>query len=228
MENKNTIFITGANRGIGLALVKEALKKNLFVIACYRNNSNIKILKSINNDNLMTYELDVTNELSIKDVEKKLTRKIDYLVCNAGVNNGYGSFDSQDHSQEKIREVLNVNVVGPILTTRCLLDKINDNGKIIYISSIMGVQKHEGSRATAYRASKAAVNNVMISISNDLKPRGIVVTAFHPGWVQTDMGGPNATLTPEESASSLIENFLKLNLSHSGYLYNFDGSIIEF
>ena len=52
----------------------------------------------------MTYELDVTNELSIKDVEKKLTRKIDYLVCNAGVNNGYGSFDSQDHSQEKLEK----------------------------------------------------------------------------------------------------------------------------
>ena len=228
MENNHTIFITGANRGIGLALVKEALKNNFFVIACYRNNAKSRQLLSLKNENLITYELDVTNECSIKSVKEKLDRNIDYLVCNAGVNNGYGSFDSADHSQDKIREVFDVNVIGSLLTTRNFINNINEKGKIIFISSIMGVQKHEGSRATAYRASKAAVNNLMISISNDLKPRGITVTAFHPGWVSTDMGGPNASLKPEESASSLIKNFLKLDIKDTGHLYNFDGSIMQF
>ncbi len=228
MEKKYTIFITGANRGIGLAMVKEALKNNFFVIASFRDSSKIEPLQSIKSENLLTFKLDVTSEQSINNVKNKINRKIDFLICNAGINNGYGSFNSEDHSQEKILEVFNVNIVGPILTARNLINKINEKGKIIFISSIMGVQNHEGSRATAYRASKAAVNNLMISISNDLKPKGITVVAFHPGWVRTDMGGPNANLTPEESASCLIKNFLKLNINDSGRLFNYDGSIMEF
>ena len=228
MDNKKSIFITGANRGVGFAMVKEALKNNFFVMGSYRNKSNAKDLISINSNNLKTLELDVTDEQKIKKAKNEINTKIDYLICNAGINNGYGSFDSEDHSLEKIVDVFNVNVIGSILTVRNLFDLVSENGKIIFISSIMGVQNHEGSRATAYRASKAAVNNLMISISNDLKPKGITVTAFHPGWVKTDMGGPNAALTPDESASYLIKNFLKLTIKDTGHLFNFDGTLMEF
>ena len=228
MNNKKTIFITGANRGIGLAMVKESLKNNFFVIGSHRKKSNTKDLMSLDSDYLKTFELDVTNEEEIKKIKRKINLKIDYLICNAGINNGYGSFYSEDHTPKKMMDVFNVNVVGSILTVRNLIDLINDNGKIIYISSIMGVQNHEGSRATAYRASKAAVNNLMISISNDLKPKGITVTAFHPGWVRTDMGGPNASLTAEESAKNLINNFLKLTIKDTGLLFNYDGILMDF
>ena len=228
MTDKKTILITGANRGIGLALVKEALSNDLFVIACSRNDNNNQDLNFLKCDNLHLFKVDVTDEFSIKKMGKAIDKNIDFLVCNAGINNGYGSFNSDDHSKEKMLDVFNVNVIGPILTVRNVMHRINKGGNIIFISSIMGVQKHDGSRATIYRASKAAVNNVMISMSNDFKSNGITVTAFHPGWVRTDMGGPNATLSVKESASYLISNFLKLNINDSGHLFNYDGTKMEF
>ncbi len=228
MSDKKTILITGANRGIGLALVKEALSNDLFVIACSRHKHNSQDLNSLKCANLLLFKVDVTNELSIKKMGEAINKDIDFLVCNAGINNGYGSFNSDDHSKEIMLDVFNVNVIGSILTVKNVMHRINKGGNIIFISSIMGVQKHEGSRATIYRASKAALNNVMISMSNDFKPNGISVTAFHPGWVKTDMGGPNATLSVKESASNLISNFLKLNIKDSGHLFNYDGTKMEF
>ena len=228
MKDKKTILITGANRGIGLALVKEALSKDFFVIACSRNDNNNQSLNSLKCKNLLLFKVDVTDEFSTNKMGRAINVNIDFLVCNAGINNGYGSFDSDDHSKEKMLDVFNVNVIGPILTVRNVMHRINKGSNIIFISSIMGVQKHEGSRATIYRASKAALNNVMISMSNDFKPNGISVTAFHPGWVKTDMGGPNATLSVKESASYLISNFLKLNIKDSGQLFNYDGTKMEF
>ncbi len=228
MNNKKTILITGANRGIGLALTKTALLKKFFVIACYRNDDSKHDLYSLECNTLQIVKADVTEEVSLKKMAESINTNIDFLVCNAGVNNGYGSFDSSDHSIEKMLDVFNVNVIGSILTVRNLINKMSEGSNIIFISSIMGVQKHEGSRATIYRASKAALNNVMISISNDLRVKGISVTAFHPGWVKTDMGGPNANLTVQESAASLIHNFLNLNMDNTGYLFNYDGSKMDF
>ena len=125
-------------------------------------------------------------------------------------------------------EVLNVNVLGCILTIRNLCKCLNANAKVILMSSILGVQKHNGSNATIYRASKAAVNNVMVSISEDLKSKNITVSSFHPGWVRTDMGGPNATLSTRESASSLINSFEKLTIENTGKFFNYDGSLMNF
>ena len=92
----------------------------------------------------------------------------------------------------------------------------------------MGIQKHNGSNATIYRASKAAVNNVMVSISEEFKSKKITVSSFHPGWVRTDMGGPNATLSTKESASSLIRNFESLTFENTGKFFNYDGSSMNF
>ena len=136
--------------------------------------------------------MNVIDEASIKEVSNKLSKPIDFLVCNAGINNGFGNLFDEDHSHENMLEVLNVNVLGCILTIKNLKKNLNDNAKIILISSILGIQKHNGSSAMIYRASKAAVNNVMVSVSEELKSENITVVSFHPGWVRTDMGGPNA------------------------------------
>ena len=92
----------------------------------------------------------------------------------------------------------------------------------------MGVQNHSGSSASIYRASKAAVNNIMISISEEFKSKKITVASFHPGWVRTDMGGPNATLSTKESASSLIKNFENLTFENTGKFFNYDGTTMNF
>ena len=228
MLEKKTILITGANRGIGFELVKESLSKNFFVIGTYRNKINSKNLLKINSNNTLFFIMDVINEQSIINVSKNLNKPIDYLICNAGINNGFGNFLDIDHSHENMLKVLNINVLGCILTVRNLIHNLNANAKIVLISSILGIQQHNGSNATIYRASKAAVNNLMVSISEELKSKKITVVSFHPGWVRTDMGGANATLSAEESAASLLNCFVKLTFKNTGKFYNYDGSQINF
>ena len=228
MTNLKTILITGSNRGIGLELVKESLSKNFSVIGTFRNKENSQELFQLSSNNIKLFEMDVVDEKSVLDVSKNIHNPIDYLICNAGINNGYGSIFDQDHTHEKMLEVLNVNVIGSILTVKHFSKILNKDAKIILISSIMGVQNHSGSSATIYRASKAAVNNIMISISEEFKLKKITVASFHPGWVRTDMGGPNATLSTKESASSLIKNFENLTFENTGKFFNYDGTMMNF
>ena len=228
MTNLKTILITGSNRGIGLELVKESLSKNFSVIGTFRNKENSQELFQLNSNNLKLFEMDVVDEKSVLDVSKNIHNPIDYLICNAGINNGYGSIFDQDHTHEKMLDVLNVNVIGSILTVKHFSKILNKDAKIILISSIMGVQNHSGSSATIYRASKAAVNNIMISISEEFKSKNMTVVSFHPGWVRTDMGGPNATLSTKESASSLIKNFENLTFENTGKFFNYDGTMMNF
>ena len=223
-----SILITGANRGIGLELLKESLTKNYLVIGTYRCKKNSVELLNICSDNIQLYEMDVVKEKSIVEVSKKITSSIDYLICNAGINNGFGSLYDNDHSHTKMLEVLDTNVLGCILTIKNFSNHLTAGSKIILISSILGVQKHTGSSALIYRASKAAVNNIMVSISEELKPKNIIVSSFHPGWVRTDMGGPNATLSTKESASTMFNSFENLNIENTGKFFNYDGSLIDF
>ena len=228
MTNLKTILITGSNRGIGLELVKESLSKNFSVIGTFRNKENSQELFQLNSNNIELFEMNVVDEKSVLDVSKNIHKPIDYLICNAGINNGYGGIFDQDHTYEKMLQVLNVNVIGSILTVKHFSKILNKDAKIILISSIMGVQNHSGSSATIYRASKAAVNNIMISISEEFKSKKITVVSFHPGWVRTDMGGPNATLSTKESASSLIKNFENLTFENTGKFFNYDGTTMNF
>ena len=228
MTNSKTILITGSNRGIGLELVKESLAKDFCVVGTFRNRNNAKELLQLKSNNLKLFEMDVVKENSILNVSNNIDYTIDYLICNAGINNGYGSIFDQDHSYEKMLEVLNVNVLGCILTIKHFTRNLRENAKIILISSIMSVQKHSGSNALIYRASKAAVNNIMVSISQEFKSKYITVSSFHPGWVRTDMGGPNATLSAKESASSLIKSFENLTFEDTGKFFNYDGNEMNF
>ena len=223
-----TIFITGANRGIGLELVKESILKKFSVMATFRNKHKSQQLLQLKSNSIKLFEMDVVDEKSIINVSNKIKYPLDYLVCNAGINNGYGTFFDKDHSHEKMLQVLNVNVLGCVLTIKHFSKHLNKNSKVILISSIMAVQEHNGSNATIYRASKAAVNNIMVSISEEFKEKKITVSSFHPGWVRTDMGGPNATLSTKESAKSLIKSFENLTFENTGKFFNYDGSLMSF
>ena len=152
-----TILITGANRGIGFALTKLCLSKDLYVEACCRNPDNSHELNNLlkNNPHLNITKMDVTSSKSILKASENFKNEIDILVCNAGINNGKGDIFSDEHNENAIMEVMMVNVGGPFLTIQNLFKNLNkkSTSKVIIISSLMGTQTHISNNAPIYRAS---------------------------------------------------------------------------
>ena len=227
-----TILITGANRGIGFALTKLCLSKDLYVEACCRNPYNSHELNNLsnNNPNLNITKMDVTSSKSILKASENFKNEIDILVCNAGVNNGKGDIFSKEHNENAIMEVMMVNVGGPFLTIQNLYKNLNKKtiSKIIIISSLMGTQTHASNNAPIYRASKAAANNLMRTISNHFLNDNIIVSSYHPGWVRTDMGGDAADVAPADSAAGLLARFDALDLSTTGIYESYRGEALPF
>jgi NAD(P)-dependent dehydrogenase (short-subunit alcohol dehydrogenase family) len=153
------------------------------------------------------------------------TATIDILINCAGVigarGQTIGSLDYTDWTH-----VLEVNVLGPARVCEAFLDRVARSGRrlIITITSGMGsLADNTSGGYIPYRTSKAAVNMLMRSAAIDLKPRGITCVVLNPGWVKTDMGGPNAQLTPEESVGAMRSLIAKLGVGDSGRFYNYDG-----
>jgi NAD(P)-dependent dehydrogenase (short-subunit alcohol dehydrogenase family) len=195
-----TLLITGGSRGIGLATVKEFLNNKYKVIA---TSTSGKV--PLRNENLLAYQLNLENQNSIEEFVKNLdSPKVDILINNAGVG---------DHSEESIntkilRKTLEINLVGLIDLTTKLLPFINKNGVIINVSSDYGsLSENWGNEYPSYRISKAAVNMFTRNFyaDNEVKTKNIKVYSFDPGWVRTDMGGPDAIRDPKEPALELRE-----------------------
>ena len=183
--------------------------------------------------------LDVIDENSMKQIAADVKCKIDVLVCNAGVLNGYGGLEDEAHDSQAIEAVLMTNIAGVFFTARSFLPHLirknsksegqsSTNGKIAVISSIMGSQERAGSNAPIYRASKAAATNLARSLAIELAPRGIAVGAYHPGWVRTDMGGPSADVSPQESAAGLLSRFDQLDITNTGVYESYSGEKLPF
>ena len=224
-------LITGANRGIGLALTAEVLRNKEKVISLCRESSDSDELVSLQNANPSLMELckaDVTDEKDLINASKNIEH-LDVLVCNAGIMGARGGMTDKDNDHNGISDVLMTNVAGPFFTIRAFLNKIkrSENPKIIIISSQMGSQKHSGSDSYFYRASKAAINNIMITFSNELRRSEIPIVSVHPGWVRTEMGGSFATLSTQESARSLYKFIQKIDMTKSGHFYNYDGNKLD-
>ncbi len=221
------IIVTGANRGIGLAITKKYLNRGDEVYAFCRNPNRSQELNKLfqKNKKIIINELDVCSEESFKNASSTISGYIDIIICNAGIGASYGGFIDEKNTQEKFLEVLNTNVVGPFLTIKYFLKKFNkkNDKKIAIISSLMGSQHHDSSNAYFYRSSKAAVNNLMVTFSNELIEQNISICSYHPGWVRTEMGGPNADISPEESAENLVNRFDEQSMISTGNFYNFDG-----
>ena len=225
-------LITGANRGIGLALAEELVSNNEKVISLCRGSSDSDKLISLHSKNpgrVELYEADVTVENDLILTSQKI-ENLDVLVCNAGIMGARGGMMDENNKYSTISDVLMTNVAGPFFTIRAFLDQIKQskNPKIIIISSHMGSQKHSGSESYFYRASKAAINNIMITFSNELRRSEIPIVSVHPGWVRTEMGGSFATLSTQESASSLYKFIQKIDMTKSGHFYNYDGNKLDF
>ena len=224
-------LITGANRGIGLALAEELVSNDEKVISLCRGSSDSDKLISLHSKNpgrVELYEADVTVENDLILTSQKI-ENLDVLVCNAAIMGARGGMMDENNKYSTISDVLMTNVAGPFFTIRAFLDQIKQskNPKIIIISSHMGSQKHSGSESYFYRASKAAINNIMITFSNELRRSEIPIVSVHPGWVRTEMGGSFATLSTQESASALYKFIEKIDMTKSGHFYNYDGEKLD-
>ncbi|MDI9309715.1 MAG: SDR family NAD(P)-dependent oxidoreductase [Limnohabitans sp.] len=195
------VVITGANRGIGLALVTKFLNEGFAVIGTSRS----KDAFTISHPDLRIIALDLTSQLSIENAVndiKSIFGTIDLLVNNAGVGL---DLDSEIPEDELIRATFETNVFGLINFTEAVKDLLKEGGTVFNISSVMGMLNREKlvPNATAYRMSKSAVNMYTKTLSARLMDKNIKVVSIHPGWVKTDMGGIEADITPEFSANGI-------------------------
>lgn len=225
----STILITGANRGIGLAMARHALARGHKLIATAREPDAATDLKALSGD-ITIRELDVTDEASLAAFAKAVTEPIDLAILNAGVLNSYGTLESPDHTAEAWRTVLMTNIAGPFLTARTILPNLMkaDTPKIGIISSKMGSSATAQGQAYPYRASKAGANNVAVNLAAELESRGIAVGTYHPGWVRTDMGGQSADISVDESAVGLLDRFEALSLETTGVFESYQGKPLTF
>lgn len=219
-----TVLIAGASRGIGLEMAQQAAARGDRVIATVRGEAGA--LDGVADQVL---RMDVTDEAGISAAAGEVAGPIDLMVCNAGIYRGRGGLDSEDIGADAWQTALMTNVAGPFFVVRGFLPKIaSPGGKIAIISSKMGSSELAPGGGFIYRASKAAATNLACNLAADLRPRGIAVGSYHPGWVRTDMGGQGADISVEESARGLLAQFEALSMETTGVFADYTGERIPF
>ena len=223
-----TVLITGASRGLGLEFARQYAGDGWRVIATCRDPGAAAELKAVDGS-VDIHTLDVTDHTAIRALARTLEgRPVDLLINNAGV---YGprevTFGETDY--DAWAEVLGVNTMAPLALTECFAGHVaaSDLKIVVAITSRMGsIAANDSGGSCIYRSSKAALNAVMKGLSLDLKPRGITVAVLHPGWVRTDMGGPDASIDAPLSVSGLRRVIAGLGPGDSGKFFNYDGEEI--
>lgn len=224
------VLVTGANRGLGLEFVKQYLADGWRVIACCRNplsSSALIALTASAGGRLSVRELDVADFGQVERLSAILAGEyIDVLINNAGFypDSEFGQMDYADWDA-----AFRINTMAPMKMAECFVEQVarSQQRKIVTLSSKMGSVADNGSGGSyIYRSSKTAVNMVMKSLSIDLAARGIAVGVLHPGWVLTDMGGPNALINATLSVSGLRQVIAGLTLENAGRFIAYDGKEI--
>ncbi|KAB6717594.1 MULTISPECIES: SDR family NAD(P)-dependent oxidoreductase [Roseobacteraceae] len=208
-------LITGASRGIGAALAHELTSRGYEVIGTSTKGGNGFL------------PLDLLDPSGPAALAKSLSgRAIDLLICNAGLYLDKGQSLADGYPSEMWATEFAVNVTGVFLTVQALLPALQSGdagGKIAIISSQMASHSRAPGGSYIYRASKAAALNLGRNLATDLKSVGIAVGIYHPGWVQTDMGGMGAEISAEQSAKGLSDRFAALSLTTTGCFETWDG-----
>ncbi len=209
------VLITGASRGIGRALFDKYDGRGETVWGTHRQPSAGRML-----------QLDVTDPAAHAALAAELGDvPIDLLVCNAGVYHDKGQALDTGYPAAMWADSFAANVTGVFLTVQHMLPHLRraDDAKIAVISSQMASQNRAPGGSYIYRASKAAVLNLGRNLAADLAGEGIAVGIYHPGWVQTDMGGAAAEIDAEASAAGLVARFDALSLATTGCFETWDG-----
>ena len=226
-----SILITGANRGLGLEFTRQFAPEAERIIACCRNLARANELTRIASQSegvVQTRTLDVTNGEQIKALAAELAgQPIDLLLNNAGIIGPRSAGSVQDI--DAWRQVLEVNTIAPLKMVESLLDSValSKRKLIVNISSKMGsMGDNQSGGSYIYRSSKAALNAVMKSLSLDTADRGVTVLLLHPGWVATDMGGPNGLIDAVTSVTGMKGVIDRADSGVAGHFLNYDGTEI--
>lgn len=221
--SKNVV-ITGANRGIGLALSKRylALGYNVFSV-CRNTSSELMALKGIK----VLSGIDVTNVVDLKLFHEQLSHlRIDLLVSNAGI---MSEEFLGDVDYDRVLRQFQVNAIAPLRVTEFLLSNLKQGAKIVFISSRMGSLSDNNSGGSyGYRMSKAALNAAGVSLAMDLKPRDVAVGLLHPGFVKTELVDYKGNMSANEAANLIIQRIDELNMDNTGTFWHANGDILAF
>ncbi len=226
-----SVLITGAGRGIGLEFTRQYGAAGWHVHACCRDPgaaAEANAIAARSGGRVSVHALDVRQRARVGALAGELEgAPLDVLLNNAGIYGprpqGLGEIDD-----EAWAEVLDTNVMGPLRMAEAFAANValSERKLIVTLSSEMGSIAGISGGFYVYRSSKAAVNAVMKSLAADLGGRGIVCVCFHPGWVRTDMGGPGAALSPEQSVSAMRRVIDGLGAEDNGRFLNYDGGAI--
>lgn len=226
-----TIMITGANRGIGLELLRQYAAMGWQVLATCRDPSRATAALAIANasDKVALHALDVTDAAAVNALADELRgTAIDVLVLNAGVM-GTASTKLGALEPDDFLSVLRVNVVAPAICAQAFRSHVSASGRkvIVGVGSILGsIASNSDGGLYGYRSSKAGLNAIIRSLSIDLCTDGVIAIAMHPGWVQTDMGGANATITTAESVAGMARVIEGLQPEDNGGFFTFAGETL--
>jgi len=221
-SDKPTVLVTGANRGLGLEFARQYAADGWNVIATARNPERADELRALP---VEIAQLDVADPASVDSLARSLEgRPIDLLINNAGIFprvRGIEEIDFDDYTRTLV-----VNTVGPARVTRALLPNLRaaEMKTVVNITSRLGSIALNGNGVFyGYRESKAALNMFTRTLANELKPEGFTCLTIHPGWVQTDMGGENASLTPTESISGIRAVIARSGPEDTGTYWSYSG-----
>jgi NAD(P)-dependent dehydrogenase (short-subunit alcohol dehydrogenase family) len=224
VEDTMNVVITGANRGIGLGFVRHYLEQGDEVWAGFRRDPGG--LSGIDDPRLHAVPIDVTGDLDTAAAQ--LPARIDLLINNAGIY-GPSAQSLESVSPEVMRQVFEVDCIGPVRVVQALGERMADGGVIANVSSKMGSSTDNTSGGCyAYRAAKAALVIVSRSLAIDLAPRGVRVIALHPGWVRTDMGGPGGLIEVADSVRGMARVLAHVDDYGVGAFVAFDGKPVPF
>lgn len=223
------VVITGANRGIGLELVKHYRNLDYTVIGICREAS--EELEEL--ADMVISDIDVRSADSIAMVADVLAQtlinsdsgqQIDILINNAGI---FLNETLEEMDFASIESQIEINAIAPLRVTHAFQSMLWEGSKVAMITSRMGSVSDNGSGAYyGYRASKAALNAFGKSLSIDLKPKGVAVALLHPGFVQTRMVGFNGDITPAQAAAGLAQRIEELNLENTGSFWHSNGELL--
>ena len=226
-----TWLVTGASRGLGLEFVRQLADRGERVIATCRGDHSMRGLDALydTRENFQVMELEVADDKSIAALGRQLEgQAIDVLINNAGIYGSrglsLGKLDGDDWA-----EVMRVNCIAPVLLAQTLLPNLRRGKarKLVFITSKMGsIADNRGGGSYAYRSSKSALNAAVKSLSVDLAGEDFISVVLHPGWVQTDMGGPDALIDAQTSVSGMLRMIDRVGPVDSGSFFGYDGSAI--